>query len=156
MLERVIAFVVAELRSIPGLYTVPDYPEEQAHGGWPLAVVYPESGKYRYGSASGARGMPDRWGVHTIGIRVHVPRKDLAHDMARILPFSYHVPERLFTAWNRDRWGGIIIAMGDVTEPGATAPLRYEFGADRYGDTDTIAYRFALDVTVGETVEEEL
>ena len=152
----VIREVVATVRSLPLLGSAYDAPVDQIYGPWPAIVAYPESGTYRLATTHTAHGRPGSWGVHTITIRIHWPRKDLEHDVERILPFADTIAEALLASFVRDRFGGTVIALGDARSPGASGAIRYEFGDGNSGGVDTVAFGFSFDVTTEPVVEEAI
>lgn len=150
-LEDLIREVTADVRMVPGVVATPDAPPEQL-GVFPALVVYPRTGFWRFGSASGSRSREMRWGTHTLAIVLHVDRADLAYDMARALPFTESVPNALLAGFARDRFNQAAVTLGDPTTPGTTPPVRYEMGPSQWGGVDTIAITFSLDVSVEEEI----
>lgn len=148
--------VVATVRSIPLLGSAYDAPVDQIYGPWPAIVAYPETGSYRLATTSMAHSRPGSWGVHTITIRIHWPRKDLEHDIVRILPFADTISEALLASFVRDRFGGTVVALGDARSPGASGAIRYEFGDGQYGGVDTVAFGFSFEVTTQPVIEEAI
>lgn len=148
--------VVATVRSIPLLGSAYDAPVDQIYGPWPAIVAYPETGSYRLATTSMAHNRPGSWGVHTITIRIHWPRKDLEHDIVRILPFADTISEALLASFVRDRFGGTVVALGDARSPGASGAIRYEFGDGQYGGVDTVAFGFSFEVTTQPVIEEAI
>lgn len=153
-LEAVVAAVTTELRLLPGLVATPDSPPEQLSV-FPALVIYPSSGFWRTGSAYGPRERAMRWGTHTLSIRLHIERSNLATDVAQALPYGELIADALLRGFARDRFGGTVVALGDpvtLKSSGGSAPLRYEFGPDSWGGIDTLAWKVALDVSVEEEI----
>ena len=153
-LAVVCANITNELRTLDGLSEARGSAIEKAPG-FPLLTVYPRVGFWRPGSAAGGRSSTDnpmRWGTHTINIVVHVARRDLPWDIAAAMPFADSVPNRLMYGYHRDKFGNSITALSDPNNRGGTAPLTYEFGPSAVGAQDTVAWTFALDVTVEEEI----
>jgi len=146
--------ITNELITIPGLSEARNTAIEKAPG-FPLLMVYPRSGFWRNGSAAGGRSSTDnamRWGTWTINCVVHVARRDLPYDIAAAIPFADSVPNKLMVGYHRDRFGGSIVCLSDPTNRGSTAPLSCEFGPSAVGAQETVAWTFALDVTVEEEI----
>jgi hypothetical protein len=152
----IIREVVATVRSLPLLGTAYDAPVDQVYGPWPAIVAYPEGGTVRLATTHTAHARPGTWGVHTISIRIHWPRKDLEFDTERILGFADAIPAALMARFIRDRFGGTVVALGDARSPGASGAIRYEFGDGNYGGVDTLAFGFSFDVTTEYAVEEAI
>ncbi len=153
-LEMVCKAITGELQSLPALSESRDTAIEKAPG-YPLLMVYPRTGFWRPGSASGGRSdtsNPMRWGTWTINCVVHVARRDLPWDIAAAMPFADLVPNRLFYGYHRDKFGGTVVCLSDPNNRGSTAPLTCEFGPSAIGAQDTVAWTFALDVTVEEEI----
>jgi hypothetical protein len=148
--------VVTTVRSLPLLGAAFDAPVDQMNGPWPAIVAYPDAGSARLATSLSERGMPGSWGVHTITIRVHWPRKDLEYDMERILGFADSIPQALLARFVRDRFGGTVVALGDARNRGASGAIRYEFGDGNYGGIETVAYAFSFDVTTEDIIEEAI
>jgi len=153
---RIVREIISDLRTLPGLGEAPDTPPDALNGPWPALVCYAESGAVRLNSTRGPHDMPSVWALHTITIRLHVPRKDLGFDVTALMAFVDSVPEAILASFIRDRMGGSVVALGDARSPGASAAIRYEIGNDSWGSVDTLAIRFTIDVTAENAVEEEL
>jgi hypothetical protein len=155
MLADLVRELVADLKLIPGLGAVLESPLEQLNGPWPMIVVYPDSGRARLSTTLNHHGMPGYESVHTITIRLIVPRKDLQWDMSSLLPLVDRVPEALLAGFVRDRFNGQAMAMGDARSPGGGS-LRYEFGPEGWGSLDTLSFRWSLDITTEDVIEEDI
>jgi hypothetical protein len=155
MLASLIRELANDLKLIPGVGSVLESPPEQANGPWPMIVLYPDSGIHRLSTTRNHHGMPGYESVHTISIRLMVPRKDLGWDMALLLPIADRVPEAILAGYVRDRFNGLALSIGDARSPGSGS-LRYEFGPDGWGALDTLAFRWSLDITTEDVVEESI
>lgn len=153
-LVNVVHAITNELTTLPGLSEARDTAIEKAPG-FPLLTVYPKSGFWRNGSPAGGRSdtvNAMRWGTWTIHCVVHVARRDLPYDINAAMPFADSVPNRLLYGYNRDEFGGTVTCLSDPTNRGSTAPITCEFGPNKIGAQDTVAWTIAIDVTVEEEI----
>lgn len=149
-LENVIAEVIADLRSVPGLAAAPNHPQEQINE-WPMLFAFSKSGSWRLGTADDGIGHKMRFGSHTIQVVVMVPRKDLPADIARLMPFAESVPNALLAGFVRDKFGGSIVGLGDVWGGSGSTAITYETGGDDYTQGVELI-RFSMTVSVEEVI----
>ncbi len=118
--------VEAVVRGVEGIHVVHDYPPDQLNA-WPAVVAYAARGYQEtrdYGLGPS---------FHDVAVEVHIPRKDLARDMATLLPLITTIPA----------------ALADDLELnpfyGAMARISYTLFQENYGGVETRGYRFVIE-----------
>ena len=113
--------------TVSGIKGAPDYPPEKLGGLFPLAITFASEGEWSDGPAQSARAL------HNIIIEVHCARRDMQYDVEKAVTFGDTVPLALIA----DRTlGGVVDTFGDIT---------YRFGAMKYGDDQSIGWRFVVE-----------
>jgi hypothetical protein len=120
-LQEIIDQIQDVTGALSGVRSAPDEPPELVSA-WPAVIAYSASGQWRGGDPPQIMN-----GTHTIVIQMHVPRKDLARDVATLMGYAKSLPNALFKAWLVD---GTLTAMNYIRE---------------------INYRLRTDQTIGET-----
>ena len=85
LLKNVVAEIIDELQTIPGIRRVPDAPPE-TNEEFPFAVVYPLSGSFTQGPAQLQKGL------HNINIELHVARIDAPRDFTKVMDLIDEIP----------------------------------------------------------------
>lgn len=131
-LQACIASVVDLVYAVGGIAVAPDYPPEKMEL-FPFLVVYPIDGRIEFGPV----GVMTR--LDNIVVQVHVNRKDLPLDMARVMAYSSSIPNKL---------------MKDPTLGGTCDTFRsitYENSYQMWANIETFALSFTLrDVKIQE------
>lgn len=117
---------------------------------WPAVVTFPISGHARLGSHD-----DDRMTMHTIAVQVHVPRKDLARDIATMNALVEPVVNCLMASFTRDKAAATFTVLGDPrTANNATNPLRWEVAGSEWDSTETVAILAELDAGMYQEISE--
>ena len=146
-LDHLIDEIRLDLSTLPGLaechFDIPDSINRT-----PAIVVYPASGQWHLGTHANENGKPTRWAMHTIRIELHVARKDLARDMAKVMTFCDTLPDYLFAGFKRDTFNGTMVTPGDPRMgQNSTAPIRYSVIELGWGADQNIGWRLEFDVS---------
>ena len=145
--------VMSDLTNVPDLYV--EETSDQYNGPWPVAMVRMDAGTWQYDTAVGFDGLPMRFGVHTINIRLLYPRKDLKRDLRKVAAIDNGLVNALMKgateAAGGDRFNGSIVGLGNLSSGGG-APIRYSTGSYNLGGVDCIAIEYTMDVTVEEQI----
>lgn len=152
-METIINAIRDDLRTLPGLRPIIDGVPDSVHA-FPAIVVYPVGMNWRLGSHSGDRGKPMRIGMFTVGIELLVARKDLLRDVETLMAFCDLLPDFLFAGFKADRYGGAAVVLGDpALGQNTTWPIRIVMANGSWADSDTLAWRVELDVSVNEEID---
>jgi hypothetical protein len=129
-LIEVCTYLQATALTLPGMRSAPELPPEKA-AAYPFAVTFPYQGDWD--------GLSGGWmiGLHTLATEIHVARKNLPYDVAKVIGYC----ETFANALLRDpTLGGHV----DTINGG----IRYTFGPMNWGGQETIGYRFEINVKV--------
>lgn len=146
-LERLLGEIRLSLQTVPALKRVyTDVPD--ALNMYPSIVVYPAGFACYLGSHSGEGGNPMFWTVHTIRIELHIPRKDLSRDIALAVAFQQHLPAKLYSAFERNEFGGTMVLPGNPQlAQNSVAAIRGSLLDLGWGSDANIGWRLEFDVT---------
>lgn len=111
--------------ALPGIRQAPELPPEQANA-YPFLVCYPADGRWEGGPAGAKKGL------HTLVLELHVQRVDLPRAVGAALAYAEAIPNALLADPT---------LRGTVSTFGA---IQYQFGPLRYGDKDTLGFRFRI------------
>jgi len=151
-LDAVITTIQDVVRQVPGIGASPDNPPSQELRD-PVLLVYPGDATSWLGTSVGAGGVPNRWDFETIMIDVFVYVADeLEIAFQRIRPFADPVRKALFDAFARDKFGGTVAGLGDVTNRSAIRPYRRSSMSFMAGGINVLGYHHELDVTYQEVI----
>ncbi len=151
-LQTVIQEIRDDLRTLPTIRPLLDEVPDSLNA-FPALVVMPLSMNWKFGSHSGDRGKPMRMGLYTVGIELVVARKDLARDIETLMEFCDVLPDFLFAGFKRDAYGGSAVVLGNpALAQNATWPMRMVMSSSSWGDSDTLAWRIELDISVNEEI----
>lgn len=130
-LQQVIDQIQADLGALTGIRGSPDEAPEQINQ-FPFIVCYPISGEWR-SDIPGAK-----IGLHTIGVALHIARKDLPRDIQKAMAYSESIPNALLkvvATTDGDRFNSTIETFDRIT---------YTFGSIGYGGTETVGFVFQI------------
>lgn len=125
-LADVIEQVVTVIRAVDGIRFVPDTPPDQI-AAWPVVRVYPSQGYVD------SKDFGIGFNFHDIACEVLVPHKDLARDMAVLIPFIDSVPKALSTD----------PTLNSIY--GQKLRISYTICEGKIGEVETIGYRFIIE-----------
>ena len=126
-LKDAIGDIVDELQTIPGIRRVPDEPPED-NDQFPFAVVYPLTGLYTQGPAQLMKGL------HSVNIELHVARKDLPRDYAKVMDLIDTIPWELMKLLND----------GGYTNLATIGQIEYTFGPLSWAGVDTLGVTYTI------------
>lgn len=152
-LSAAIAAIAAEVRLTPGVVFTPDTPPDQlADFQLPGILIYPLRGEGELHTAHGGNGLPVERRRVTLQLDLHIEYEDAALEAATVLALSTNEPlsKRLWRGFLLDRFNGTVMLLGTETTP----PIRWEFVTMNWGGTQTIGFRYELDLTVMEDIPE--
>ena len=109
-------------------------PDKMSH--YPFVICYPGTGTITKMSAGWKQGL------QTVILEIHVARKDMARDVAKLIDYEDDLMDLLWADSN----SGLSSTADTITE------IRYQFGALDYDDTATIGWRFEIDIKIQDTV----
>ena len=142
-LSEFIQVVVDTVSQLPGLLYTPIRPPEQLNL-FPALLVYSNSGSYKLGTHSGGDTKEGSYtGQHIVRVEIHVERRNLPDDLARVRHFGDKVADALVSRHYRDQFDGLVARFVE---------LRYTFQPLDWGDSETIGWRFNLEVVLHEEV----
>lgn len=124
--QDVIEAVQTEVSAITTVRLNPDYAPEQI-AVFPAVITYARNGE----AITGEFGISEYH--HNVWSEVHIQRRDLARDLATLMPFIEDVIEEL--NYGDTTLGAIIEKFEKIT---------YEVGPSKYADTDTLMIRFVI------------
>lgn len=138
-LQSALEEIMRIVAGVPGIQKAPALPPESL-GVFPYAVGYPGSGELD-------NAPPDvMTGLHDVVLEVHVARKDLPADAARVLPYADAVPAALYLA----------LRDGHFRSLQTFRTITYQFGGMAYNGIQTLGYRFTLQgVKIQSNIEEQ-
>lgn len=125
-----LADVISAIQDVVGKVTGIRYAPDSVPGTlaqFPASIVYPRNGYYNTGRAGIAEGYIN------IVVEIHVPLKDLARDVASLLPYWKSIPEAL----EADPTLNQRVEFGEK--------ISWTFGQMSYNDVPTIGWRFVME-----------
>lgn len=139
------------VRLTPGVVFTPATPPDQlADFQLPAVLIYPLRGDGELHTYSGGNGLPVERRHVTLALDLHVEYATAALETATVLAISAHEPlsARLWRGFLDTRFGDTVMQIGTDTTP----PIRWSFVTMHWGGTETIGFRYELDLTVMEDI----
>lgn len=142
-----------DLKTLPGILRVyggvPDALNE-----FPAVIVASMGGRCRLAS-HGSPGAAPLHCTHDIRVEIHVPRKDLEGDAAKMTAIAEDAVIWIYSGFVKDRYNGTMVVTGDpgtASNANATAPLDYTVGPSEWGGQQTYAMMCDFRVTTTQEV----
>jgi hypothetical protein len=133
------------LRPVP-FVTIPELPPENITSDGITCIIYPGTGTFKLGSASGSRGVQMMWlDPSAYFVEFHVKRQNLPTEM-RLLQDLPDLVGRLIVESFTNLQGKLRNTVTQFKE------LRYELRPLGWGEADTVGYRFTLEVNLEQEV----
>lgn len=143
--------IAGVVRLTPGVVFTPETPPDQLTAfELPAVLIYPLRGDGELHTYSGGNGLPVERRHVTLGMDLHVEYETTALDEATVLAISANEPlsSRIWRGFLNDRFGGTVMQLGTETTP----PIRWSFVTMNWGGTETIGFRYEIDLTVMEDI----
>lgn len=134
-LEDAVEAVLLLISQIDGLRQVTN-PQERFNVD-PFAVAYPGPCTLAIGSSQMVKGLP-----HII-VEIHKVRKDMARDLATVIPYLEEFKELLKVDANRT----LPDSAGNATVDSIVS-VSCEFGPSAWGEKPTIGWKFDIEVKI--------
>lgn len=126
-----IADIAGSCAAINGVKSAPTYaPDQIGSSNFPFVVTYPGTGTVDINTPNG--NTPELIHLHSVIVELHVARSPLTQAISNSIGFAETIPNAIYAD---------VTLGGNADTVGA---IEYTFGGMKYGDLDTVGYRFTI------------